>query len=526
MSDEGLVDILLVRLGRDEEKERVKGLLIKELGFSEEEAEKAVAKTPNMIKKAVPMGKGRVIQNRLYPYIDLLPRMDLVDEEPEEEEGGEASPEPAAEPEADTAEQPPESDDGREVEEDVPGLESAAAAVMETGFAEGEDRSGTEPEAGPAEKTAAPSRPPGPTGGEGGEEDEEESEGMVVTSAAEEMRQVERCHICGRTPTDGERLAPCRSCGDLTCRDCFDRVAHVCKKCAEDGKYVDRPPQRQQAEATRTEAPRRRPAAAPPAAAAGGGGYNRGLIAGVTAALVVLILLAVAYFIDPLGMFAEASAPDPSPGGGASGDSPGAVADTASTDTTSSVASDTASVDSLASADTTGTGPAEVDGPLNLAAATLDSASALADPVQIRELTRSGVAGLEILDQELEELAPDIGRIASAASISIDGVTLFRTDGGITVLALSVLHPEEDTRRYALLRGLGHYLAPTGVDELVFYYRENRYYDARVVPYLNAEFEGLSQATGPMEFQELTGCTSSGQWELLDGPVRDWLTSI
>ncbi|MFO7951064.1 MAG: FYVE zinc finger domain-containing protein [Candidatus Fermentibacteraceae bacterium] len=532
MSDEGLVDILLVRLGRDEEKERVKSLLIKELGFSEEEAEQAVAKTPNMIRKAVPMGKGRVIQNRLYPYIDLLPRMDLVDDDDEaaEEETEGAGPEqdearPAAE------EEPVEEPEGEgEVEQEVPGLQTAATAVMDAGFSEegtgGETAPEAEPEPQPEEKRDededleledeyAPPPPPEETE----EEPAKESEGMVVTSAAEEMRQIERCHICGRTPTDGERLAPCRSCGELTCRDCFDRMAHVCKKCAAAGKFVDKPPQRRQKTRPQPGASAGKPA--PAAASGGGGGYNRNLLVGIAAALVVLVLLAVGYFVDPLGIFSDGSASTPAAGGAGPADSLPAVADTASVDTSSAVAADTAATDSLASAE-----PAGEPGPLNLAAARLDSSASLADPAEVPLITSPGVRGLDILDEDLEAIAGDIGRVASSASIDVDAATLFRTESGISVLALSILHPEEDTRRYALLRGLGHYLVPTGVDELVFYYRENQYYDARVVPYLNSSFPDLSQATGPMEFQELTGCSSAEQWELLDGEVRDWLTSV
>ena len=536
MSDEGLVDILLVRLGRDEEKERVKSLLIKELGFSEEEAEQAVAKTPNMIRKAVPMGKGRVIQNRLYPYIDLLPRMDLVDDDEPDGEDAEGAGAPPDEDRPAAGEEPVEEPEGeREVEQEVPGLQTAATAVMDAGFSgEGpEGKTAPEAESQPQaeekreededlEFEAGNAPPPEETE----EEPAEESDGMVVTSAAEEMRQIERCHICGRTPTDGERLAPCRSCGDLTCRDCFDRMAHVCKKCAADGKFVDKPPQRSQKVQRQPRASAGKPA--PAAASGGAGGYNRNLLAGIVAALVVLVVLAVGYFVDPLGMFSDGSAASAASGVTGPADSLPAVADTASVDTSSAVAADTASTDSLVSADTTTVEPVEEPGPLNLASATLDSAASLAEPAEVPLITSpgGGVRGLEILDEELEAIAGDIGRVASYASIDLDAATLFRTESGISVLALSILHPEEDTRRYALLRGLGHYLAPTGVDELVFYYRENRYYDARVVPYLNSSFPDLSQATGPMEFQELTGCSSAEQWELLDGEVRDWLTSV
>jgi hypothetical protein len=512
MSDEGLVDILLVRLGRDEEKERVRKLLVKELGFSDEEARQAVAETPNMIKKAVPMGKGRVIQNRLYPYIDLLPRMDLVDEEPDEEE---AETPPPAEPAGRKEAQPPSEepaagpDEPQSEEGEEPALETAAAAVMPSGDGEPAGPEDDEPEEEPV--------------GEEEEREEKTGDGVVVTSAAEEMRQVERCHICGRTPTDGEKLAPCRSCGDLTCRDCFDRVAHVCKKCAADGKFVDKPPQR-----TRETAPDSTPArrqASRPAVSSGGGGPSRGLVVGVIAAAVAVAVLAVGYFLDPLGLFASGGGE-----GGAAGqteEQPAdtvAAADTASVDT-ASVAADTLAADSTA-ADTAAVAEQPEPGPLNLAAATLDSASSEAEAADLRLVRSSGVSGLDVLAGDLEELAPALGRISSSVPIEIDAATLFRTRDGITVLAVAVLHPEEDTRRYEMLRRIAHYLAPTGIAEMVFYYRENRYYDARVVPYLNEDFESLQEATGPMEFQDLAGCTDAEQWELLNGRVKDWMTSF
>ena len=509
MSDEGLVDILLVRLGREEEKERVRNLLMKELGFSQEEADDAVSSTPKMIQKAVPMGKGRVIQNRLYPYIDLLPRMDLVDEEPEEE----AAPEPAPPAEESSPEPPEEEEEAFEDgdEEEVPGLETAAAAVME-----------------PAENRQAAPEPEADEETPQAEEGEEE-ERVVVTSASEEMRQVTRCHICGRTPTSGEKLAPCRSCGDLTCRDCFDRVAHVCKKCASDGKYVDKPPQRQQKQKPSEPKPR---GAAPQPEASPGGGVSRNLVTGAVAAVLVIALLAVGYFVDPLGLFGatetgRTAQEDPADSSMAAVDTTVAVTDTSSTVPNTTVADTVATQPDSSAADTTRTSPVDtVESSLNLAAATLDSASAAAEPLELRGIRSAGVSGLVVLRDELDLLLPDIGAISASVPIDIDAVTLFRTEEGVTVLALSVLHPEEDTRRYAMLRALGHYLAPTGIDELVFYYRENRYYDARVVPYLNASFEDLSEATGPMEFQDLASCTSAQQWELLNGPVSDWMTSI
>ena len=90
---ESLVDLLLVRLGREEEKRKGLKLLITSLDLSVSDAEDAVNNSPSVIREAVPMAEARIIQKDLYPYIDLLPRFDdddgqadsdSVDESPEE----------------------------------------------------------------------------------------------------------------------------------------------------------------------------------------------------------------------------------------------------------------------------------------------------------------------------------------------------------------------------------------------------------------------------------------------------------
>ncbi|HRW77768.1 MAG TPA: hypothetical protein P5207_03775, partial [Candidatus Sabulitectum sp.] len=174
---ESLVDLLLVRLGREEEKRKVLKLLVTSLDLSMSDAEEAVNNSPSVIREAVPMGEARAIQKDLYPYIDLLPRFD--DEEEEEA----PAPAPAH------AEEIPEADFD---EEDID--EEADEEIQHNGEDEAEEV-----------------------------EEEEEEEDILITSARDEVRSTNRCHICGRTPTDGEKLAPCRTCGDLTCRDCFDR---------------------------------------------------------------------------------------------------------------------------------------------------------------------------------------------------------------------------------------------------------------------------------------------------------------
>ena len=78
---ESLVDLLLVRLGREEEKRKVLKLLVTSLDLSMSDAEEAVNNSPSVIREAVPMGEARAIQKDLYPYIDLLPRFDDEEED-------------------------------------------------------------------------------------------------------------------------------------------------------------------------------------------------------------------------------------------------------------------------------------------------------------------------------------------------------------------------------------------------------------------------------------------------------------
>ncbi len=239
---EALVDLLLVRLGREEEKQRVLELLVSELHMTREEARASVDKAPLVLLEAVPMGRARVIQNRLYPFVDLLPRMETVEDQQEE-----APQEPPRVPEE---------------EEDFGELDESASHT-----------------------------PPAPV---------KQEEKLSVTSASEEVLSIERCHVCGRTPTGGEKLAPCRSCAELTCRDCFDRIAHVCQKCAADGKVVDAPLARTASSRPQSRHGSDQTMQTAPASPGRGGSRN---IAYVAAGVAVLGLLAAFYFLDPLRLF-------------------------------------------------------------------------------------------------------------------------------------------------------------------------------------------------------------------------------
>ena len=87
---ESLVDLLLVRLGREEEKRKVLKLLISSFDMSVTDAENAVNNSPSIIKEAVPMTEARIIQKDLYPYIDLLPRLEEDTDQKKDGTAGEA----------------------------------------------------------------------------------------------------------------------------------------------------------------------------------------------------------------------------------------------------------------------------------------------------------------------------------------------------------------------------------------------------------------------------------------------------
>jgi len=201
MSD-SFVDLLLVRLGKEEEKKKVLKLLIANLDLSVTEAESAVNNSPSVVREAVPMNEARVIQKDLYPYIDLLPRLEdetIPGKTTDDEEVAEVKPDvPSVE---------------YEKESEDPVVEDSIHDYADHGV---EDESDFDVQ------------------------EEEDEEAIIITTASEEILSTSRCHICGRTPTDSERLAPCRTCSKLTCRTCFDRIAHVCNHCANEGKTVDR----------------------------------------------------------------------------------------------------------------------------------------------------------------------------------------------------------------------------------------------------------------------------------------------
>ncbi len=449
---EALVDLLLVRLGREEEKQRVLELLVSELHLTREEARSSVDRAPVVLMEAVPMGQARVIQNRLYPFVDLLPRMETVPDQPEE-----------------TISDP-------SVETDTDDLEET-----------------------PAPDSAPTDRDPGPP---------VEEERISITSASEEVLSIERCHVCGRTPTSGERLAPCRSCAELTCRDCFDRIAHVCQKCAAEGKVIDAPLGRQ-AGGQKLQSRHGSDTSEPVKTVKPKKGLPANLVYVLIGAL-ILGILAAFYFVDPLGLFKVEPPALP------------VVADTVSTTVADTVSADTSSAltDTL-TAEVNPAGDPEVIS--SLSGLPLPAgADTVSDPPPI-QLETQVPSGMTVIDEAGAILVEDAARIAATVPIVIDRFAVIRLQDSTVVAALSILHPEEDTVRYAMLRAFGEWLGPSAIDELVFYYSESEYYPVRTVSFVSEDFEELSGCMGPVDFQNCAGTTSEEVWSILTGELQSWM---
>ena len=459
---ESLVDLLLVRLGREEEKRKVLKLLVTSLDLSMSDAEEAVNNSPSVIREAVPMGEARAIQKDLYPYIDLLPRFD------DEEEDN--VPAPATAP----AEEIPEAEfEEEEIDEE----------------ADEEIR-------------------------ENGEEEAEEEDDILITSARDEVRSTNRCHICGRTPTDGEKLAPCRTCSDLTCRDCFDRIAHVCSKCAASGKAIEHAnegvePERDEglvfdSDETQEEA---KPS---------GSSAIRYAAVGL---FFLAALAAVFYFMDPMNLFGDPEGIT-EPSAGIPADTTGpqdpdtlqiALPDTmaAQPDT---IPADTASV------------AVQGEDPLGLAGLALsDEYSVIADPPPIPFRTSAPASvGATVLDDEMEIMAEQLSVIAAWIPVELDDAVLLQYHDTTQVLVLSLRHPEETETRLELLRRVSHWLTPSGVDQLVLLYRENRYQNTVIMSLVSSNFPNVQGVISPVQFQDFLSYREDC-WESISGPVSSWL---
>lgn len=472
------VDLLLVRLGGEEEKKKVTRLLVTELDMTVGEAERAVENSPVVLRESVPIGEARIVQKNLYPYIDLLPRL-----EDEQASTLKQKVQFVTSPVDDF----PADDD--EQEDDGPS----------TGFPE-------EPGSAPAAGAALT------------DDEEDDQDDFLLTTASDEMLTIERCHICGKTPVGGERLAPCRACGDLTCRDCFDRTAHVCHKCAADGHTVDRPV------ASKSTAGRKpahgKPAhaqdALPGKEAAQGGGTLRTVVT----ALAACGVLAFVYFADPFDLFKAPQEAAP----------------------TADIAPDTSSVtvpetpdsvtipeppDTLATMETT---PAA--DPLGILALSLPDSVLSAGAAQPTEAFTGvpSACGATSATEELGTLLPQLKALAANTGLVLDRAALLvYGDPGkadhLSILVLAVNHPENNETRFAFMAATAQWLIPGGIDQMVLCYRETRFHEPQLFSYTSLHFPELSGAFTPAEFRELAG-THESVWESVSGPVKDWICAM
>jgi len=507
---ESLVDLLLVRLGREEEKRKVLKLLITNLDLSVTEAELAVANSPSVIKEAVPMSEARIVQKDLYPYIDLLPRLD--------DEGG-----------GDEVEN--KSSTSESVEE-LPIDEDAEIEEIED-FSEDTSHIDDEPleqEISPGKSTKHPVVEDFPEDYQSFEEEEiveeekeeEDDDAILITSATDEILSSARCHICGRSPSRGEKLAPCRTCGDFTCRNCFDREAHVCKKCASEGKTVGKA----QSSYYKTEEDLEFDNEEVEEIS-----ESKGLKALRIIGL-ILFLAAVGYafyYFDPLELFQVTS-------------------QESEILTTESVAhdsllveDDTTIVDSSDSLEIAEVYPDSLDiSPDSLVILTVDSID-LDDPYQIFSLrlpekfevvenssfafrTRTpSYVRADILLDESEVLFEHIGNIASAIPIEIDDAALLLYEDSITLVVFSILHFENMDRRIGFAREVSTFLKDSNIDQIVVIFQENQYFEPVHYGIPKDSFAELEGIFNPTQFQNLLGYYDGCQ-EFVVGPVLEWLS--
>jgi len=489
MTGESLVDLLLVRLSRDEEKAKVCEMLISVLGMTEQEAADSVAQTPVLLSKCLPMEEARVVQERMYPYVDLLPRV-----------YGECESTPVPKHHPDTpAPQEIDGQDGSYVHEfERSGLTRSAGDEPEIIYDDDEAERDKEPHG---------------------------DEAFVITSASEEMLSIERCHICGRTPTTDEKLAPCRTCGELTCSDCFDRFVHVCSKCAAEGRMIDRPIKGEPEYRKRDEPEIEETATAEVSAG------RRSVSPMLLVILGIALLGAAFYFLDPLSLFGpgEEVLQDtvavlvPDSLSIALSDSLASAADTSAADTSRIVASDSlaaAQADSIA-ADSVTAGevipladlqlPEDVVIPEELTMPTL----LLTTPVQ----------GLDILSDSLQLISYNLSCLIAAASVQSEGVTLVRTPDSTEILILSILHPEPMQERMRLVSTLAAMLDGSSVDQLVIYYRESTYYTPELFSLVADSFQVIAGALSP-GFIHGRQTSLPGTWEMVSGPIMDWILQL
>lgn len=513
MNEGRMVDLLLVRLSRDDEKQKVVDLLVSELGMTEEEAAGKVENSPVILRENVEMEQGRILQDRMYPFVDLLPKYYKAPAEDREEEApvAETAPQPPPTPEE------PEEDDSVQhgiysgTDEEYP---AKGSAELTPGTDEEEESDGL----GDVVDSQSSLMDEDFVSGASASDDDEP---LVVTSAAEEVLTVQRCHICGRTPTTGEKLVPCTTCGELTCAGCYDRKEHVCEKCASMGRTVDRPldsvPETKPRKEMAQEVPPGVRRSAPVSRSAGGSGRLRG-VSPTLIIIIVLVAAAVAFFLlDPMNILGGAEQD--------TGEVLTALPDTSTTDEGLGSVNTPPDTTVIAETDSVSLDSDSLPSPvfISLRDLTLPD-SMITEGYQIpRALTVSPVREVEVLAESLQFLAEPLGQLSAFHSIEMESFSLIRTEDGYEILVMSILHPEPAERRAALIGGVGSLLDSTTVDQMVLYYRENQYYAPNMFSFIADSFRVLATSPSPYLLQRRQAVIPETS-ELVTGSVFQWMT--
>ncbi|PIE51710.1 hypothetical protein CSA37_04935 [Candidatus Fermentibacteria bacterium] len=474
---ESLVDLLLVRLGREEEKRKVLKLLVTSLDLSVDEAEKAVESSPSVIREAVPMAEARVIQKDLYPYIDLLPRFD--DDAPQ---------------------------DAGTVKDDIKDV-SRPSAYDDYEISEDEDVADDTDD--DYEDYSVDDDP---------EEDsplEDDEEDILITSAGDEIRHTTRCHICGRTPVDGERLAPCRTCGDLTCKNCFDRIAHVCNKCATSGKAV----------AHANHGVERKTVQKPvinsdveKKQSSGGSSFLKTVL---VVLLSVVVIGTVFYIADPVNMFSDSTdstavITEPEDG----------TAATADEDSLQTLQPDTLQTEDIAdeTSDETAGNRSFADPYAIRRLELAEEYSSVEAPceIELRSSIPRSVSGAQLLSRESDMITGQLSVLAAGVPVAIDDGALLAWHDSTSVLVLVITHPVGLETRMDLMRCAADWLTPSNIDQLVLIYRENRFQSVVVWSLVAESFQDVQGVLNPSMFQNLLSYREDC-WSAITGPVTEWL---
>ena len=492
MSNNQTVDLLLVRLSREAEKEQVLEMLISELGMSHDEAREKVDASPSILREDISMEQARILQNRMYPYIDLLPKSYST----------------------------------------INDSASVSAAENEENISSGSlqaDETDIDKQAEYHEVKET-------------QDFKVDEDPLVITTAAEEILSIERCHICGRTPTSVQKLAPCRTCGELTCSDCFDRKMHVCEKCVSEGRSVDRaldskPEYRREqhgyAHDQKHEIPeddRRRTSTS---------GRKQNILSKLSPAVISItatVFILIAFFlIDPINLFNKNNLNGSGMGSSLSStDSLGFAivpdSDSVSDTLLTEVPPDTlalSQIDTLVSPEDSIAAESDATR-INISLRDIRIPEFPETPNEItlpRLLLSSPVRGIEVYRDSLTLLAYPVGYIAAMVSVEIDAISLIHTEDGYTVFIMSILHPEPVEKRTALISSMGALLDSTVVDQMVLYYRENEYYDSNLFSFISDSFSIISQSNSPY-FLQRKQATIPEIRTLIFESVHDWVTNL